>query len=460
VDKRARKRIPSRVETELLTLSRRRCCLCFFLERDSSPKTDGQIAHVNRDRTNNDGENLVYLCLRHHDMYDTIRSQSKNLTIAEIKHYREELYKTLGTLNPQPTFGVVVKVSQVVLSNRIRQDCAALNVSERDVVSFIRQEAGRHPLLFANPFSSLPLVFGENVLLVSTDSVQVRAERLLKREEAYPLHDDWNDCLAAYRRATLLGYRQRGPDILISEVEMRRSVATFHRLVEVAKAYRAALRNHKQIRSSEYLDIDNLQEEVEMAFEVGDRGAAVARMEILLSTIHKLILEHAPQLAPSIDNDKRTPPPTPTAPTLRVTHDVEISSTHPTILLVDDDFWWLEALSENLEASGFVVARASSTRDALAAMVERDFDLVITDLVMCAEPGDLPDADGREIILTAKKSSEKTKVIVVTGYAVMSKAADLIRAGADDIVLKTEPFSELEERINNLIYPSFGSKGR
>ena len=40
----------------------------------------------------------LFLCLDHHDEYDGRTSQSKSLTIREIKHYRVELYDSLRRL--------------------------------------------------------------------------------------------------------------------------------------------------------------------------------------------------------------------------------------------------------------------------------------------------------------------------------------------------------------------------
>jgi hypothetical protein len=52
----------------------------------------GQIAHLDRDRSNSTADNLAFLCLVHHDHYDSRTSQSKNLTVGEVKAYRTELY--------------------------------------------------------------------------------------------------------------------------------------------------------------------------------------------------------------------------------------------------------------------------------------------------------------------------------------------------------------------------------
>jgi hypothetical protein len=91
-----RKAIPSQIESEVLIQSRRRCSLCFGLNKNQEEKS-GQIAHIDQNSSNNSFSNLVFLCLNHHDAYDSRPSQSKGYTEIEIKHYREELYKTLGS---------------------------------------------------------------------------------------------------------------------------------------------------------------------------------------------------------------------------------------------------------------------------------------------------------------------------------------------------------------------------
>lgn len=86
-----RPRIPKNIETDILTQSRRRCALCFGLNSDNSEKR-GQIAHIDHDPTNNALSNLAWLCLPHHDQYDSRSSQSKNITTAELIRYRGQLY--------------------------------------------------------------------------------------------------------------------------------------------------------------------------------------------------------------------------------------------------------------------------------------------------------------------------------------------------------------------------------
>jgi hypothetical protein len=81
----------------LLIQSRRRCCLCFGLKANIDEK-DGQIAHLDRNPSNNSLDNLAWLCLSHHDQYDSVRGQTKRLTFEEVKSYREQLYSQLAAL--------------------------------------------------------------------------------------------------------------------------------------------------------------------------------------------------------------------------------------------------------------------------------------------------------------------------------------------------------------------------
>ena len=93
-----RKYIFEATETQVLTLSKRRCALCYGLSGDLNEKR-GQIAHLDKNPGNNDLDNLVFLCLDHHDKYDGRTSQSKNYKEGEIKNYRDLLYKHFQAQN-------------------------------------------------------------------------------------------------------------------------------------------------------------------------------------------------------------------------------------------------------------------------------------------------------------------------------------------------------------------------
>ena len=89
-----RRYISEKKQAKVLVRCRRRCCICFALHRDFSIKR-GQIAHLDHDPANNDIDNLAFLCLEHHDEYDSKTRLSKGFTLEEVKRYREELYDFL-----------------------------------------------------------------------------------------------------------------------------------------------------------------------------------------------------------------------------------------------------------------------------------------------------------------------------------------------------------------------------
>jgi hypothetical protein len=87
----ARRPVKKSIEHAVLIASRRRCCLCVFLDhRDEVRK--GQVAHLNHNPLDSSLDNLVFLCLEHHDEYDAKPSQSKGFSIVEVRHYRDRLY--------------------------------------------------------------------------------------------------------------------------------------------------------------------------------------------------------------------------------------------------------------------------------------------------------------------------------------------------------------------------------
>ena len=89
-----RKKILFNVEAGVLIASKRRCSICFGINGDISEKI-GQIAHLDKNPNNNKIDNLCYLCLPHHDQYDSKTSVSKNYTIHEVKQYRDCLYSKI-----------------------------------------------------------------------------------------------------------------------------------------------------------------------------------------------------------------------------------------------------------------------------------------------------------------------------------------------------------------------------
>ncbi len=101
----SRQSIPKQIETELLLSCRRRCAICYGLHRDNRIK-QGQIAHLNQRPDNNVLENLCFLCLDHHDIYDSRTSQSKKLTIEEVKAFKAEIEEHIREMWNRPIVSI------------------------------------------------------------------------------------------------------------------------------------------------------------------------------------------------------------------------------------------------------------------------------------------------------------------------------------------------------------------
>ena len=115
----SRKAIPLDIENEVLLLCRRRCCICSSLNRNLEI-VQGQIAHLNHDAANSVLDNLVYLCLPHHDQYDSRTSQSKGLKESEVRHFRAELHRIVATFLALPIMMGAVEVQTQVEGRYVR----------------------------------------------------------------------------------------------------------------------------------------------------------------------------------------------------------------------------------------------------------------------------------------------------------------------------------------------------
>ena len=114
------------------------------------------------------------------------------------------------------------------------------------------------------------------------------------------------------------------------------------------------------------------------------------------------------------------------------------------VLLVDDEKLIRHSFSRDLKAEHFMVTAVAGGKEAINALAQGQYDLVITDLMM-------PDVDGFEVLKTAKKIAPETSVIILTGYGDMRAAIDALRLGADDFTLKPCEIEELIFRIRRCL---------
>lgn len=99
------------------------------------------------------------------------------------------------------------------------------------------------------------------------------------------------------------------------------------------------------------------------------------------------------------------------------------------LLIVDDDPLQLQALCDTLGPEGYLTTCFTSAREAIAAMGEQEFDLVLTDLTM-------PEMNGIELLQVARQLDPHLVGIVMTGHGTIDSAVAAMKAGAMDYILK------------------------
>ena len=108
---------------------------------------------------------------------------------------------------------------------------------------------------------------------------------------------------------------------------------------------------------------------------------------------------------------------------------------HRRILIVDDELQVLTFLDDLFRTEGWEVQTADSGSSGIDKLEQNRFDIVLTDLKM-------PEADGIEVLRTAKKLQADTEVIMMTGYGTVDNAIEAMRAGAFHYLAK--PFKAEE----------------
>ncbi|KAA3612755.1 MAG: response regulator [Planctomycetota bacterium] len=117
------------------------------------------------------------------------------------------------------------------------------------------------------------------------------------------------------------------------------------------------------------------------------------------------------------------------------------------ILVVDDDSEIRDMLKQLLDFAGYTITLAGNGKEALEKLEEQDFQLMVTDIVM-------PDADGLEVIMNARKIRPELQIIAMSGGGHGSPDNYLKLAsafGADRALLKPFTPQELLDAVQNIL---------
>ena len=99
------------------------------------------------------------------------------------------------------------------------------------------------------------------------------------------------------------------------------------------------------------------------------------------------------------------------------------------LLIVDDEPASMRALCDTLEYEGYRTYGYTSAADALAAMRERTFDLLLADLQM-------PGTNGIDLMKSAQLVDPTLVAVIMTGHGALETAVAAMKAGALDYIQK------------------------
>jgi two-component system response regulator RegA len=99
------------------------------------------------------------------------------------------------------------------------------------------------------------------------------------------------------------------------------------------------------------------------------------------------------------------------------------------LLLIDDDPSFLYMLSRVLTRRGFAVVTAATPEEAQRHLTEAVPDYAVVDMK-------LEQASGLDLIAPLRASSERMRIVVLTGYASIATTVEAIKRGADNYLAK------------------------
>lgn len=110
------------------------------------------------------------------------------------------------------------------------------------------------------------------------------------------------------------------------------------------------------------------------------------------------------------------------------------------VLLLDDEPIVGKRLQPALAKIGCEVEVFQDPIAALSRIHQKTFDIVVTDIRM-------DEMDGMQVLEAVRKSSPRTRVIMITGYAMIALAREAMEKGAFDFIAKPFKPDDLREVI-------------
>ncbi len=112
------------------------------------------------------------------------------------------------------------------------------------------------------------------------------------------------------------------------------------------------------------------------------------------------------------------------------------------ILLVDDEVIFTRNMSRLLESRGYLVTVVNSGDEAIKALDQDKYDVMVLDMKM-------PGMDGITTLKEVRKLQLFTETLILTGHGAIDTALEAINLGAYDYLTKPCEVDELVEKIED-----------
>lgn len=116
------------------------------------------------------------------------------------------------------------------------------------------------------------------------------------------------------------------------------------------------------------------------------------------------------------------------------------------VLLIDDEQEFVTTLAERLEIRGFSTATAVDGESGLDLIRQRDWSVVILDLLM-------PGMSGLETLKQIRQIAPDLPVILLTGHGSTRDGMEVMKLGAIDYLMKPLAIEELLKKIKEAVAP-------
>jgi len=111
------------------------------------------------------------------------------------------------------------------------------------------------------------------------------------------------------------------------------------------------------------------------------------------------------------------------------------------ILVLDDEPIVGDRLKPFLEGEGHRVEVFVDPKEALTRLKTKEFDIVLTDVRM-------ENIDGIQVLERVRAKSDRTKVLMITGYATVELARQALSKGVFDFIAKPFKLEDIRAMVN------------